>query len=55
MTGAKAGQARCPLCQKTFPQSEENWKKHLMGEDGCEANSRRLAALKKGRWKCVDM
>ncbi|XP_072040175.1 centrosomal protein of 104 kDa-like isoform X2 [Amphiura filiformis] len=50
---AKQGQARCPLCQKTFPQSEENWKKHLMGEDGCEANSRRLSALKKAKAKAA--
>lgn len=35
----------CPLCHQNIPQSENDWMDHLMGDDGCKQNPRRVAAL----------
>ncbi|KAJ8021473.1 hypothetical protein HOLleu_38689 [Holothuria leucospilota] len=41
------GMARCPLCETQFPASDENWKTHLMGPNGCPLNPRKDAKKKK--------
>ncbi|KAK2513575.1 Cep104 [Columba guinea] len=37
----------CPLCHDNFPPGEEAWKFHLMSNDGCKMNQRRLFAMNK--------
>ncbi|XP_071623465.1 centrosomal protein of 104 kDa [Heliangelus exortis] len=37
----------CPLCHDNFSPGEEAWKSHLMGNDGCKMNRRRLSLLNK--------
>ncbi|NWQ91036.1 CE104 protein, partial [Burhinus bistriatus] len=37
----------CPLCHDNFPPGEEAWKSHLMGNDGCKMNQRRLSIINK--------
>ncbi|XP_064893925.1 centrosomal protein of 104 kDa isoform X7 [Columba livia] len=37
----------CPLCHDSFPPGEEAWKFHLMSNDGCKMNQRRLFAMNK--------
>ncbi|NXA18726.1 CE104 protein, partial [Ibidorhyncha struthersii] len=37
----------CPLCHDNFPPGEEAWKSHLMGNDGCKMNQRRLSTINK--------
>ena len=35
--------ARCLLChQDVSPPSDKEWKRHLIGQDGCPANQRRV-------------
>ncbi|XP_010120216.1 PREDICTED: centrosomal protein of 104 kDa [Chlamydotis macqueenii] len=37
----------CPLCHDSFSPGEEAWKSHLMGDDGCKMNQRRLSTINK--------
>ncbi|XP_063209764.1 centrosomal protein of 104 kDa [Chroicocephalus ridibundus] len=37
----------CPLCHDNFPAGEEAWKSHLMGNDGCKMNQRKLSTINK--------
>ncbi|KFR13167.1 Centrosomal protein of 104 kDa [Opisthocomus hoazin] len=37
----------CPLCHGNFSPGEEAWKSHLMGNDGCKMNQRRLPTINK--------
>ncbi|KFQ82934.1 Centrosomal protein of 104 kDa [Phaethon lepturus] len=37
----------CPLCHDNFSPGEEAWKSHLMGNDGCKMNQRRLCPINK--------
>ncbi|XP_010175559.1 centrosomal protein of 104 kDa [Antrostomus carolinensis] len=37
----------CPLCHDNFSPGEEAWKSHLMGNDGCKMNQRRLSTINK--------
>ncbi|KFW12271.1 Centrosomal protein of 104 kDa [Eurypyga helias] len=37
----------CPLCHDNFSPGEEAWKSHLMGNDGCKMNQRRLPTINK--------
>ncbi|XP_072039670.1 centrosomal protein of 104 kDa-like isoform X2 [Amphiura filiformis] len=39
--------ARCPLCNLTFLQTEEQWQIHLIGNYGCKASVRRQLALQR--------
>ncbi|NXJ92107.1 CE104 protein, partial [Corythaixoides concolor] len=37
----------CPLCHDNFSPGEEAWKSHLMGNNGCKMNQRRLSTINK--------
>ncbi|NWX12860.1 CE104 protein, partial [Aegotheles bennettii] len=37
----------CPLCHENFSPGEEAWKSHLMGNNGCKMNKRRLSTMNK--------
>ncbi|NXP51727.1 CE104 protein, partial [Heliornis fulica] len=37
----------CPLCHDNFSPGEEAWKSHLIGNDGCKMNQRRLSTMNK--------
>ncbi|NXK36275.1 CE104 protein, partial [Piprites chloris] len=37
----------CPLCHENFPPGEEAWKSHLMDQDGCKMNQRRISPMNK--------
>ncbi|XP_067659383.1 centrosomal protein of 104 kDa-like isoform X2 [Haliotis asinina] len=37
----------CPLCHQNIHIGEDGWKEHLMGQNGCKQNPRRLLALNK--------
>ncbi|NXC18175.1 CE104 protein, partial [Corythaeola cristata] len=37
----------CPLCHDNFSPGEEAWKSHLMGNNGCKMNQRRLSTMNK--------
>ncbi|XP_054705603.1 centrosomal protein of 104 kDa isoform X1 [Grus americana] len=37
----------CPLCHDNFSPGEEAWKSHLIGNDGCKMNQRRLSTINK--------
>lgn len=39
---AESGKNRCPLCHTNITGTEESWKPHLMGRDGCKENPRRM-------------
>ncbi|CAD5115537.1 DgyrCDS4504 [Dimorphilus gyrociliatus] len=39
---AKDGEEVCPLCHQIVVGGENGWKSHLMGENGCKNNARRL-------------
>ena len=44
---AEAGKNHCPQCHSNIKASEDGWKEHLMGKDGCRQNPRRLPFLSK--------
>ncbi|NWX51079.1 CE104 protein, partial [Steatornis caripensis] len=37
----------CPLCHDNFSPGEEAWRAHLMSNDGCKMNQRRLSTINK--------
>ncbi|XP_010003508.1 PREDICTED: centrosomal protein of 104 kDa [Chaetura pelagica] len=37
----------CPLCHDNFSPGEEAWRSHLMGNNGCKMNQRRVSMLNK--------
>ncbi|NXN98626.1 CE104 protein, partial [Rhinopomastus cyanomelas] len=42
----------CPLCHENIPPGEEAWKSHLMGEDGCKMNPRRISSINRTAAAC---
>jgi hypothetical protein len=40
---AEKGKAHCPLCHQNIDASEDSWKQHLMGKNGCAENPRRTS------------